>query len=105
MFGLCLITTVADEKTGKHINSASAKEVNAISENPTVSSRIPGKLDGPAVSPRMTTLELKNPTNLNTKDSHSCLQQTCLVLPSDAWLQVWSKAKMHICNSSSYLVV
>lgn len=90
----CLyITIVGDEK---HVNPISAKEINAASDKalgatvPPAS--VPGKMVGSVVSPVMTTaLELRNPSNINTKTSPTAtLNQACTVLPSDSWLQVCS---------------
>lgn len=99
-----LIPTMEDEKTGKHTSSTSAKEVNTIYENQPVSSAgIPGKLDGHAVSTTMiTTLELRNPTNLNTNYSSTSLQHTCSALPSEAWSQVRSAGR---CISIILLII
>ncbi|KAF3439911.1 hypothetical protein FNV43_RR18189 [Rhamnella rubrinervis] len=85
-------TTVGDEKSEKQASPVSAKEVNAVSDIEMGATRSPagvsGKLVAPVVSPGMATaLELRNPSNLNTKISPSTLQQTCAVLPSEAWLQ------------------
>lgn len=94
MFAHFLLPTVGDEKSEKKASPVSAKEVNAVSDiemGAAVSpSGVSGKLVAPVVSPGMTTaLELRNPSNLNPKISPSTLQQTCAVLPSEAWLQVW----------------
>lgn len=80
----------------KHVNPISAKEINAVSDKALGATvppaGVPGKTVGSVVSPVMTTsLELRNPSNLNTKTSPTAtLNQACTVLPSDSWLQVCS---------------
>ncbi|XP_044494516.1 common plant regulatory factor 1-like isoform X2 [Mangifera indica] len=80
-----------DGKTETQPNPASGGDANAapnVLGTSVAGAGVPGKPSGPVLSPGMTTtLELRNPTSMNSKTSPSGVPQPCAVLPTEGWLQ------------------